>query len=58
MSDLVERRQGQDRRQGPIRSGSDRRDPNRPPSPESTRSGIERRKGDRRSGLDRRRPPA
>ena len=60
MSDFVERRRGEDRRTGEDRrrSGRDRRDPNRPPMPGSTRSGIERRKGERRSGVDRRKASA
>ncbi len=53
MSDFVERRQ-EDRRQGPIRSGQERRRDEVPVPAGVVRSGQDRRQADRRRGIDRR----
>lgn len=53
MAEFIERRKGE-RRKGPIRSGSDRREKTISPREGPTRSGSDRRGKDRRSGLDRR----
>ncbi len=53
MQPIVERRHT-DRRQGPIRSGQERRRAEVPVPAGVVRSGQERRQGDRRNGVDRR----